>query len=181
MFDVRIHPKNLEQVSSGLTGYAKYLDGRVLSDSARAVISSFRRAEREQFATHGHGHWPPLSAAYAAWKTKHYPGKPLMVQSGKMRQALTSQSGDTIAFMARSGKGWALHLGVDIEPDYPTMHDKGIPSRRGKIIRKPIDPTDQQMDNWASILQSKCIAQAKQGTLFQIATATRQARMDKRK
>ena len=36
------------------------------------------------------GVFPNYATAYAAWKAKHFPGRPLLVQTGAMRAALTS-------------------------------------------------------------------------------------------
>ncbi len=35
------------------------------------------------------GGWAPLSPRYAAWKATHYPGRPLMVRTGRLKQSLT--------------------------------------------------------------------------------------------
>lgn len=34
--------------------------------------------------------WAPLSPAYREWKEKHYPGKPILVQTGALRRAASS-------------------------------------------------------------------------------------------
>jgi phage gpG-like protein len=40
--------------------------------------------------------WPPLSPRYAAWKALHYPGRPMMVLSGRLKASLTGRSSDSI-------------------------------------------------------------------------------------
>lgn len=35
------------------------------------------------------GGWPPLSPAYAKWKAKHYPGRPMLVRKGPLKKSLT--------------------------------------------------------------------------------------------
>ena len=43
-----------------------------------------------QFARKGYpARWAPLSPAYAAWKARHFPGKPLLVRMGKMKAGFT--------------------------------------------------------------------------------------------
>jgi len=37
--------------------------------------------------------WAPLSPAYARWKQRHYPGRPLLVLSGKMRRLFKYRAG----------------------------------------------------------------------------------------
>lgn len=60
------------------------------------LVPVFEDAETRQFAAEGDGpyagHWAALSEAYAAWKAKKYPGKPLLVRTGELREALTSSS-----------------------------------------------------------------------------------------
>ena len=50
----------------------------------------------EQFATEGaHGEaggWRPLSPEYAAWKARHFPGQPILVRTGKMKNVLLDKS-----------------------------------------------------------------------------------------
>lgn len=50
----------------------------------------------EQFVTQGaHGEaggWKPLSPEYAAWKAKHFPGAPILVRTGKMKDLLLDKS-----------------------------------------------------------------------------------------
>lgn len=55
----------------------------------------------EQFATEGaHGEaggWKPLSPNYAKWKARHFPGAPILVRTGKMKQLLLDKgSGVTV-------------------------------------------------------------------------------------
>jgi phage gpG-like protein len=33
------------------------------------------------------GYWTPLNKAYEAWKAKKYPGRPILVRTGKMQQS----------------------------------------------------------------------------------------------
>lgn len=37
------------------------------------------------------GGWAPLSPAYAAWKAKHYPGRPMLVRTRALKTSLTWQ------------------------------------------------------------------------------------------
>ncbi len=60
------------------------------------LVPVFEEEERAQFAAEGEGPntggWQPLSEAYAAWKAGHYPGQPILVATGNLREALTSSS-----------------------------------------------------------------------------------------
>ncbi|MEO8483330.1 MAG: hypothetical protein ABI634_14045 [Acidobacteriota bacterium] len=37
----------------------------------------------------GVGGWAPLSEDYAAWKAKHFPGRPILVRTGALKESLT--------------------------------------------------------------------------------------------
>lgn len=36
-------------------------------------------------------HWPELSSKYAEWKAKHYPGRPMGVKEGLMREGMEGE------------------------------------------------------------------------------------------
>jgi phage gpG-like protein len=56
----------------------------------------FEAAETRQFDAQGGGpvagSWAELSAVYADWKEQHYPGQPLLVATGALREGLTAAS-----------------------------------------------------------------------------------------
>jgi len=59
----------------------------------------FRGMEIAQFDAEGMGPaggWAPLSPRYAAWKSRHYPGQPTMVRTGRLRASLVATSSDSI-------------------------------------------------------------------------------------
>jgi hypothetical protein len=61
-----------------------------LREPLGGVADLLKRAVGEQFLTEGeHGGlpWQPLSPAYAAEKEERYPGHPILVASGEMRDA----------------------------------------------------------------------------------------------
>lgn len=57
----------------------------------------FRRHMQEQFATEGAlaGGWADLNPRYEAWKSEHYPGRPIGVLTGALRSAMTGGAGYT--------------------------------------------------------------------------------------
>jgi len=60
---------------------------------------------QRQFGSEGAlaGGWAPLSAAYAAWKSARYPGRPIGVLSGALRSAMTGGAGYTAQVSSTSG------------------------------------------------------------------------------
>src|SRR4051812_10403055 len=56
-------------------------------------------AVREQYATegaHSGDPWRRLSAGYAAWKGEHFPGQPILVQTGESRAEALSPHALTV-------------------------------------------------------------------------------------
>jgi phage gpG-like protein len=68
----------------------KFADMRPLLDK---LEREFYRIEIRQFATLGGGKWAPLSAAYEEEKAKDFPGMPIMVRTGDLRDSLTRLGG----------------------------------------------------------------------------------------
>lgn len=62
---------------------------RVIFEKARVLLAG---AFADNFAQAGlpSGGWAPLTPRYAAWKSVHYPGAPLMVQDGKLLSDLST-------------------------------------------------------------------------------------------
>ena len=64
-------------------------EARDLSEPLEQAGHVVLGAVAQQFATEGRraGGWPPLSPRYAAWKARHYPGRPILVLTGAMKEA----------------------------------------------------------------------------------------------
>jgi phage gpG-like protein len=60
------------------------------------LIPVFEAEAKRQFDARGRGpnegKWAPLSAQYAEWKAKRYPGKGILERTGTLRAALTQSS-----------------------------------------------------------------------------------------
>jgi phage gpG-like protein len=100
------------------------------------------KANAENFALGGlpSGGWAPLSPRYAAWKSVHFPGSPVMVQTGELFRSLTSltNSAETITPTSAS-------FGTTVE--YAKFHQYGtrkMPART--IIFCPIEFADNVAD-----------------------------------
>jgi len=94
-----------------------------------AVIKIIRQNFRDQGRRVGG--WPPLTPAYAARKAEKYPGRPLLIASGKMHKALTSTAGRSGMILFRQLDDW-ISMGV-LDPKYTGFHQKG--TRRGLPAR----------------------------------------------
>lgn len=57
------------------------------------IEDDFYAQEKDQFKTEGSEggeKWQPLSPAYAGWKQRHFPGKPILQRSGDLEKSLTT-------------------------------------------------------------------------------------------
>lgn len=110
------------------------------------LAERFARLERRQFATEGRaasGGWPALSPDYAAWKARHYPGKPILEREGDLKASLTSRP-----FGVEVLEPAFMVVGSDVE--YGRYHQHGggnLPQRR------PVELPESERRTWARILQ----------------------------
>lgn len=94
---------------------------------------------------YGSGGWAPLSPAYAAWKMKHHPGKPIMELSGDLRDSMVKRPFGIDAIQ-RDG----MIIGTQVS--YAPYHQHGTPN----MPARPLFGTPQDADTkvFAKILQS---------------------------
>lgn len=74
------------------------------------------------------GSWAPLSVSYAKWKAAHFPGKPILERSGKLKAALTGPGANA----RRDVTGNELNFGTSGLP-YASFHQTGT----GKMPARP--------------------------------------------
>lgn len=111
-----------------------------------ALAVKFQRAERRQFATEGayaSGGWPALSPRYAAWKARHYPGKPILEREGHLKASLTERP-----FGVEVIEPGYMVLGSDV--DYGAYHQRGGPNLPQ---RRPVELTEAQRRDWVRLIQ----------------------------
>lgn len=71
-----------------------------MSEPLGAIGRLIREAIGEEFGeegARGGAPWQPLSPQYEEWKEAHYPGRPLLVQTGAMRRALLSEAAFSVS------------------------------------------------------------------------------------
>lgn len=131
-----------------------------LSPVWQVLADDFLKVERDQFVSEGQsgsGGWVPLSPGYAAWKAKHAPGRPLLVQSGKLRQSLTERGGEHIEEIRAD----SLRLGTEVP--YAIYHQKGT---RRMPARKLVELSETDKTRWTKRIQAFLVQEAKaQGLL----------------
>jgi len=108
----------------------------------QAAVNTKQYNSRGGYASGG---WAPLSPAYAAWKTKHHPGKPLMELSGDLRDSLVKRP-----FGIDEVTGQGMVIGTQVS--YASYHQHSTPT----MPARPLFGEPQGVDTkvFAKILQS---------------------------
>jgi len=75
------------------------------------------------------GAWAQLTAGYAAWKEGEYPGQPILVATGALREALTNEDG---AHALRDYTNAMYNFGTQ-GLDYASLHQTGA----GRMPARP--------------------------------------------
>lgn len=110
------------------------------------LANRFAAIERRQFASegaYGSGGWAALSPNYAAWKSRHYPGKPILERDGDLKRSLTRRP-----FGVEVLEPHAMTVGSDI--DYGRYHQHGggnLPRRR------PVEFPESERREWVRLIQ----------------------------
>ena len=87
------------------------------------VIARFAKRNAVTFREGQAGGWPALSPGYAAWKERHYPGRPILVREGDLLRSLTSDMDVVEIHPTRMAAGSTS--------DYGARHQRGegVPKR----------------------------------------------------
>lgn len=111
-----------------------------------AIADRFRHVELRQFRTEGaafSGGWAPLSPRYAAWKARHYPGKPILQREGDLVRSLTERPFGVEVIMPQR-----MWIGSDVE--HGAYHQHGTPRMPR---RRPVELDEAERRLWVQILQ----------------------------
>jgi len=116
-----------------------------LSQPFEHIADDFEEEQEKRFehegSLDGAKAWPALSPDYAAWKEQHYPGRKILVRTGKLRDALTGGPGSvrTIGRLKLVLSGTRLVKGKSGIYDLGALHFTGtskMPARRPMAIGK---------------------------------------------
>ena len=132
------------QVDRTLARFAENVgDATPLWDS---LATRFARIEARQFKSegaYGSGGWPALSPRYAAWKAKHYPGKPILERTGELKDSLTRRP---LGIEVLTPSSMTVGSGID----YGRFHQAGggrLPQRR------PVELPESERRTWVRLIQ----------------------------
>ena len=115
------------------------------------LAEDFYQVEEEQFATEGgfSGGWAELSERYKVWKEAHYPGRPILVLTGALREAITSPNArGSIYDLQRD----YMMVGVSREVlPYAVYHQTGT---RHMPARPPIALPESTKERWVAAIHA---------------------------
>jgi phage gpG-like protein len=137
--DIVIHVEGTAAVVDLMDGLATRVED--LTPAWQEIHERFVEYEESWFQSEGNGSWPQLSHDYAEWKHRHFPGEPILVRTGRLRDTATEPD----IFIAEANR---LILGTS-DP-VAAAHQEG----RGHLpVRKVIDVDDTEIDEWTEIIK----------------------------
>lgn len=119
------------------------------------IADDFYRLEEEQFATEGRfaGGWAELSPVYKAWKARHYPGKPILELTGKLKNALTTSNAPGSIYDLQ--RDYMMVGASRKEIPYGVYHQTGWRSPQRQIpARPPIALPEETKQRWVAIIHA---------------------------
>jgi phage gpG-like protein len=130
------------------------------SEPFETIYQDFAALEERRFLAQGWppAHWAPLSPEYAAWKQRHFPGRPILVLSGRMRAAFGNVDGSSFDALKEI---FETHATFGTVLPYPIYHQTGtskMPARR------PVHLEEEDKRRWALIIQRWAIAKLREAT-----------------
>lgn len=115
----------------------------------RAMYEEYAKYEEAVFASEGSqglGEWAPLSPAYAKWKAKHFPGRPILTRTGTLRAAAR-----TLVLLTQN----RLVMGPSGFVPYAVFHERGT----GRMPERPfVRPNPALLRRLREIARSHLVA-----------------------
>lgn len=139
----------LDGLDAKIAAARQWAQAPFAGSAALRIRDDFTVETTRSFATRGRstGHaWKALTPAYAAWKQAHYPGRPLMIRTGRLSRSLTDVNNRNFIFSRKSGM--RLILGSRVK--YGGYHQRGtqrLPARSLFILNRTI------AKRWATLLR----------------------------
>lgn len=99
--------------------------------------------------------WPPLSEKYAKWKRIHFPGKPILVRTGELKDSMVNVTHpDNISKIGKFSAAFGSKV------SYGIYHDSELPRR--KLPRRNFSiPGPRRLEIFQKILEDDIIKQFK--------------------
>jgi len=120
------------------------------------IYQDFLEGERKQFESEGNtgsGGWAPLSPAYAAWKAQNFPGAPIMVRTGLLKESLLGNNPWSVKDIQPLGATFGTRI------PYAAYHQTGT---RKMPARPLVQLTEDQKTRWTKIIHRWLVEKVKQ-------------------
>lgn len=134
------------ELSRKLHGYLGRLDDWTgfFQDVVKDWSETMARKFAAEGAIEGDGKWADLSARYAAWKQRKFPGAKLLTRTGRLRSAAVNPE--------TSIKPTQLRMTIDVP--YAVYHQSSRP--RKVLPRRPFASlTSKQKSRWIAALRKR--------------------------
>jgi len=139
-----------KQLDRALSRFGEHLGD--LSPFFEEVANLLTDIVEAQFSEQGGrtGQWQSLSPQYAKWKARIFPGQPILVATGRMRESLIGRTGDSIREISSNEMRWGSSVRTGRGAPYPVFHQRG-----GDTLpqRKIIDLTEEDREAIMKMLQ----------------------------
>ena len=150
-FDIRLTPESKRKINA--LAKAGKID---LRPTLSVIGIGYRKEVRAIFdkqQPRGEGQrWDPLSEQYAKWKEKHFPGRPLLVRTGALRDSMTIQGATgNITIISKTSATFGSLL------SYGIYHDSDEPRTSNLPRRNFSDPSDRRMEIWDAQIEKEII------------------------
>ena len=143
-------------LARGISRYGEAI--RDFSPVWNQIRDDFHRIEGEQFDTEGARagtRWAPLSLAYEAWKRKHFPGRQLLVLTGRMWGVFTTGIGMKTEIEP-------MRLSMEPSEHKAVYHQQGT---RTMPRRRVVDLTEEDKMGWMRMIHGYVFDKAREGHL----------------
>lgn len=145
MLDLHLSGSGFEPFTLGLDRFEDNVrNARPAFEAMADLAAEKNRKQFQTQGTHSGTRWANLSPAYAAWKARRYPGKPILVRTGALRESLIRRPMDVDIVTDRG-----MTVGTSIP--YAKWHQRGTPNMPARPLLGP--PTDSEERLFAKILQ----------------------------
>lgn len=160
---VRFEVAGVLQLSRILSRFADGVED--LEPAFEQIADDFLEIEQRQFESEGSsgsGGWQELAPSTRAQKARRYPGRRILVASGRMEKSLTERGGEHI----RELSPLELRLGSSVTSDsgfpYPLAHQRGW----GNLpTRPPIQLSEANRREWTRFVQRYLVGLVRGGGL----------------
>ena len=132
MIELDFDVKGIDGLNANFDAAEKWIKRpfeRGLSLKIRAIFNDEVDKQFKSKGAHFKTKWRPLSKDYKAWKDQEYPGRPLMVLTGKLKQSLMRANSRHAIFNVRRDR---IILGTRVP--YAKEHQLGTDKPRRPLV-----------------------------------------------